>query len=98
MKTNSDGTSSKDINLTKFKVLMKPHKLMMIGYYFTNSFPDYTNSSSRDRPSYYIDDPDGYPASQMSIIIKDTYLYLEGKHNEEKSVICLVDLAYNVSY
>lgn len=65
-----------DCTLSNIKLYVKPHALIMINYFFSNSFPQY-DPNSKDIPYYYESDPEVGPGMKFSFKIKNVFMIFQ---------------------
>ena len=75
MITNSTGEKDIKVGVSGLKITVKPHVLMMVYYFFLNSFPQYEEDSI-DKPSYYNFDPEDSGKMDFSIDLQDSLICL----------------------
>ncbi len=86
IETNAQGEKDIKIEIAGLKITLKPHVLLMVYYYFLNSFPQYEESSI-DKPSYYNFDPEDSPKMNLVVQIENSLICLQNKPGL-KTVCC----------
>ena len=78
-------------------MIVKPHTLMMVSYFFMNAFPVYTMDSV-DKPYWYHERPDEHNRSEMHIKVKDLLVCFQNRHNHKKTIYCQTGLYLDTLY
>lgn len=86
MTANAKGEKDLKIEIAGLKITLKPHVLLMVYYFFVNSFPHY-DETSIDKPSSYNFDPENAPKLQLRVDIEDSLICLQNKPGL-KTVCC----------
>ena len=66
------------VEISGLKIIIKPHILLMVYYFFINAFPEY-DESDIDKPSYFNNDPEDAPKMNFIVIIKDSLICFQNK-------------------
>eukprot|EP00347_Sterkiella_histriomuscorum_P018285 403346093 len=78
MTTNGLGEKDIKVGISGLKITIKPNVLMMVYYFFLNSFPQYEENSI-DIPSSYNFDPEDSQKMDFSVDLQDSLICLQNK-------------------